>query len=262
MPRPHLFSPAGEAALAEVTRRQPLLAFDFDGTLAPIVARSGDARVSPAVAERLARLSRLRPVAIVTGRSIDDVRKRLGFEPRYIVGSHGAEDHHDPQAAQTHRLTLDGLRAVLDLHRAGLEAVGVQVEDKGQSVALHYRQARERRLALSALDELLAGPDPSLRVFPGKMVLNVVPASAPDKAGAVMALVARSEADCAVFVGDDVNDEPVFVSAPPEWLTVRVGRDEPCSRARFFLDSTREVAMLLERLLVHLGHSGTGPAVR
>lgn len=262
MPRPHLFTPAGEAALAEVSRRQPLLAFDFDGTLAPIVARSGDARVSPAVAERLARLSRLRPVAIVTGRAIDDVRERLGFEPRYIVGSHGAEDQHDPLGAQTHRLTLNGLRALLDRRRPGLKAVGVQVEDKGQSIALHYRQARERRLALSALEELLAHADPSLRIFPGKMVLNVVPAAAPDKAGAVLSLVARSEADCAVFVGDDVNDEPVFAAAPPDWLTVRVGREDPCSRARFFLDSTREVAMLLERLLVRLAHGGTEPAGR
>jgi len=49
-----------------------------------------------------------------------------------------------------------------------------------------------------------------------------------------------------------VNDEPVFVSAPPDWLTVRIGRDHPASRARYFLDSPAEMAMLLERMLVLL----------
>jgi trehalose 6-phosphate phosphatase len=53
-----------------------------------------------------------------------------------------------------------------------------------------------------------------------------------------MALVARCGAACALFAGDDVNDEPVFVAAPPHWLTVRVGRDDRAlARAYFFLDS-------------------------
>ena len=66
------------------------------------------------------------------------------------------------------------------------------------------------------------------------------------------ALVARSGASCALFAGDDVNDEPVFAAAPPSWLTVRVGRDDPTSRARFYLDSPSEVALLLERALANL----------
>jgi trehalose 6-phosphate phosphatase len=68
----------------------------------------------------------------------------------------------------------------------------------------------------------------------------------------VLALVARCGADCALFAGDDVNDEPVFEAAPPDWLTVRVGRFERHSRARYFLDSPNEIAMLLERMLTLL----------
>ena len=63
------------------------------------------------------------------------------------------------------------------------------------------------------------------------------------------ALVSRCGASCALFAGDDVNDEPVFVAAPPDWLTVRVGRDGPASRAQFFLDSPVEMAQLLEQML-------------
>ena len=65
-------------------------------------------------------------------------------------------------------------------------------------------------------------------------------------------LVARAGCDSALFAGDDVNDEPVFAAAPSDWLTVRVGRDDPHSRARWFLDGTAEVPVLLEHMLATL----------
>lgn len=253
----HLFTPAGEAALADAMQQKALLAFDFDGTLVPIVARPDDAHMSQAIAARLTRLAGQLPVAIVTGRSIADVQQRLGFIPRYIVGSHGAEDSDDPQSTATYRLALDRLRGQLDGRQGSLANAGIQVEDKGQSIALHYRLSRERRAAMSLIEDLLSGADPSLRIFPGKMVVNVVPADAPDKAAAVQSLVARCGAAIAVFAGDDVNDEPVFLAAPPSWLTVRVGRDDPTSRARFFLDSASEVAMMLDRMLAELPARGS-----
>lgn len=245
----HLFSPDGEAALSQAMRQRPLLAFDFDGTLAPIVARPGDARLSRAVAARLATLAARLPVAIVTGRSVDDVRGRLGFEPRYIVGNHGAEDAAASVGERPPDTVLTPVRKMLDAQADVLRAAGVTVEDKGRSLALHYRLSRHREAAVLTIDELLAGLDDKLRVFGGKMVVNVVPREAPDKAEAVHRLVRRCGASCAVFAGDDVNDEPVFAAAAPGWLTVRVGRDEPKSMARFFLDSPAEMAMLLERMV-------------
>ena len=227
----HLFTPAGEVALAATLLRRPLLAFDFDGTLAPIVARPDDARISQAVSARLKSLAAQLPVAIVTGRAVADVRGRLGFEPRFIVGSHGAEDGLDASAAAARAGALNPVRDLLRTRGADLAAAGVGIEDKGQSIAQ---------------------PGLSVQVFAGKMVVNVMAPDAPDKADAVHALVARCGAASAIFAGDDVNDEPVFVSAPPDWLTVRIGRDHPASRARYFLDSPAEMAMLLERMLVLL----------
>lgn len=248
----HLFTPAGEAALAHAMRQKPLLAFDFDGTLVPIVARPDDARVSQVISARLRRLAEQVPVAIVTGRSIADVRQRLGFVPQYIVGSHGAEDSHNPESTSLNRMAMDCLREQLAGWQGRLADTGIQVEDKGLSIAFHYRLSRERRTALSLIEDLLSNADRSLRIFPGKMVVNVVAADAPDKADAVQSLVARCGAANAVFAGDDINDEAVFAAAPASWLTVRVGRDAPRSRARFFLDSASEVAMLLDRMLVEL----------
>lgn len=240
---------AGCAALAATMRRRPLLAFDFDGTLARIVARPDDARLTPAVATRLEALAARLPLAIVTGRSVSDVRGRLGFVPRYIVGSHGAEDEFDPVGSAQRIAVLDPLRIVLASRGRDVERAGVQVEDKQQSIALHYRLAPDHEAARTLIDELVAAPCTALRVFPGKMVVNVVAARAPDKGDAVSALALRCGAASVFFAGDDRNDEPVFACAGPDWFTVRVGRDDPDSRARFCVDRHEDVARLLERML-------------
>jgi trehalose 6-phosphate phosphatase len=231
----HLFSRRGDAALANAMRRRPLLTFDFDGTLAPIVARPDDARVPGAVAALLAGLGARLPVAIVTGRAVADVRGRLGFVPQFIVGNHGAEDDAgaiDPQALTR---ALDPLRELLLAHAASLDAAGVRVEDKG--------------LLIRQLTSMLPA---TLHVFAGKMVVNATASHAPDKAEAVRRLQARSGASFVFFVGDDVNDEPVFAAARRQWLTVRVGRDDRTSQARYFLDGVHEMPALLERMLAHL----------
>ena len=252
----HLFTPAGEAALAAVLRLQPLMAFDFDGTLAPIVARPDDARISVALAARLKALASRLPVAIVTGRAVADVRERLGFQPQFIVGNHGAEEDAAPadggNLADALASQLDGFRATLRAQADPLQAAGVVVEDKGLSIALHYRLSRDRAQAQQLITGLLTPEPAGLRLFAGKMVVNAVPADAPDKAQAVHALVARLGAAAAFFAGDDVNDEPVFVSAPAHWLTLRIGRDDPACRARFYLDGPQEMEMLLDRVLLKL----------
>ncbi len=248
----HLFTPEGEAALAAVLRLQPLMAFDFDGTLAPIVARPDDARISVAVAARLKTLASRLPVAIITGRAVADVRGRLGFEPQFIVGNHGAEEDTAAPTDGALASPLDGFRAALRAHDDGLQAAGVVVEDKGLSMALHYRLSRDRAQAQQLIADLLTPEPAGLRLFAGKMVVNIVAADAPDKAQAVHALVARLGAAAAFFAGDDVNDEPVFVSAPAHWLTLRIGRDDPACRARFRLDGPHEMALLLGRVLSNL----------
>lgn len=246
----YLFEAAGRQALQTTLGARPLLAFDFDGTLAPIVQRPDDARVAPALSARLDRLARLRPVAVITGRSVADVAGRLGFAPRYIVGNHGAEDPEQPANADGSR--LDGLRARLAAHANALREACVRIEDKRLSLALHYRDAPDPGRAVACIEDVLAGLDPGLTVFGGKYVINAVLSGAPDKADAVASLVRRAGCDSTVFVGDDVNDEGVFERALPGWLTVRVGRDDPRSHAGFFLGSHLEVERLLDEMLALL----------
>ena len=241
----HLFTPEGEAALGAILALRPLLAFDFDGTLAPIVVRPDDARVPPAVARHLSAIARHLPVAILTGRSVADVTPRLGFAPRYVIGNHGAED---PAAvAPPAGDALDALRLRIAAD-PGLVAAGVVVEDKRLSLSLHYRTAADPRAALAGIDALLIGIEPALARFGGKFVVNVVAAGLPDKGDALVELVRRAGVSAAMFVGDDVTDEAVFRRARSPWLTVRIGRDEPQSAAMFGLDSEDELVTVLARL--------------
>lgn len=243
-----LFSAVGERALIDVMQRSPLLAFDFDGTLAPIVARPEQARMPDAWSDLLAQIAKLRPVAIVTGREVGDVLARLSFTPHYVVGNHGAEDPAGilPTGSAAR---LDAVRRKLMRHAAQWVPLGIELEDKQFSLALHYRQAPDEAAARQCLDALLGRADSGLHVFHGKCVLNIAPADAPDKADAVASLVRRAGAGAALFAGDDVNDEPVFQRAPVDWLTLKVGRDGPPSSAQFFIDGEDEMERLLQRLL-------------
>jgi trehalose 6-phosphate phosphatase len=246
LPR-HLFSAAGQAALQRLRGGRPLLAFDFDGTLAPIAPRPEDVLLAPAVAADLRRLGLRWPVAVISGRAVRDLRPRLGFEPQYLVGCHGADDGSEAVHAWARPLR-EWCRGLAAEHAAELAAAGIRVEDKGAAVALHYRGTPEPARALRLLDALLAALPPALKGYGGKQVLNVVAADAPDKADALQTLLQRSGCDRALFAGDDLNDEPVFQRAPPQWLTVRVGPAEGRTRARFSLRSPAEVALLLARL--------------
>ena len=244
----HLFTPEGERALRAVMQLDPILAFDFDGTLAPIVAHPDEARVPEPVSRGLAELARALPVAIITGRDAADVRARLGFEPRWVIGNHGAED----PAIGTPRVStqaLDVLRRRVAADAGALAAAGVEMENKHLSLAFHYRQAPDSGAALVCIEALLQGIEPALRRFGGKCVVNVVAAGLPDKGDALASLVQRAHAEAAVFVGDDINDEAVFMRAEPHWLTLRIGRDDPLSRAMYFLDCDAELVLVLQRML-------------
>lgn len=245
--RPAL-SAAGRAALHAVLLRQPLLAFDFDGTLAPIVPHPGDAQVPAATARLLAALARRWPVAIITGRAIGDVAPRLRFEPRFIVGNHGAEDPGEPGAPQW-EAALEGLRARVAAFAQPLAAAGVQVEDKRFSMALHYRLAPDPALAQQCIHDLLVPVRQGLATLGGKCVVNVMADAAPDKGDALVALVRRAGAGAALFMGDDLNDEAAFIKAPAHWMTVRVGRSPVATRARFYLPSHLQVGALLQAIL-------------
>lgn len=241
----HVFSNDGKAALRAVMARRPLLAFDFDGTLAPLVPNPQDALVPQSVMRRLAGLAARVPVAVITGRAAADARQRLDFPPCRVIGNHGAEGFEDLPGA-SFRASLDGLRGLLRAAPVDVREHGLLVEDKTYSIALHYRMARDRDAALAFVRRLVKRLPTPLVVSYGKLVVNFTAPDAPHKGEALRRLVVELGCDTAVFIGDDDNDEPAFAAAAPDWLTVRIGKHSPSSKARFFLDDHAQMAMLLQ----------------
>jgi trehalose 6-phosphate phosphatase len=225
-------------------RRRTLLAFDFDGTLAPIVANPDDACVPSSMAQQLGALSKRRPTAVITGRRLADVRNRLGFEPEYLVGNHGAEGlNWVPNG-----FAMQIFRTRLNQQYQTLQDAGVQVEDKGLSLALHFRNATDPITAEHAVAFVTQDLPLGLTAFGGKCVLNIVDSAAPDKGQAALELLEISGCESLFFVGDDVNDESVFRCARPDWVTVRIGRLQDIGSAMFYLDSYADMNALLLRL--------------
>lgn len=248
MPVRHLLGPDGHEALARLMRGRPLLGFDFDGTLAPIVMHPDEARVDTTLSRLLEQLAARLPVVVVTGRQVLDVRHRLGFAPTHIVGNHGAEDEHDgpePRVVMALAPFRDRLRRL----QPALSAAGVSIEDKGASLALHYRLAPNPVAAREAIDALLVDLPDGVITEPGKRVVNVLVAGAADKGDALHRLVKRYDASAAFYAGDDTNDEPAFERAESNWVTARVGPRLDHSHARFFLQEQAEMAQVLQLML-------------
>jgi trehalose 6-phosphate phosphatase len=243
----YAFSREGVACLDAVLSTKPLLAFDIDGTLAPIVDRPEDARLPDDVQRCLAALAQNNDIAIVTGRAVSDARRMFTFEPRYLIGNHGAEGvpaWHERTAAFAR--TVRRWRHALEACSA-LAASGVVIEDKRYSLSLHYRRAPDKDAARRAIAACIGTLVPTARIIDGKAVANVLPPDAPDKGAALRALIDEARYPSVLYVGDDDTDEAVFGLHLPSVLTVRV-EAAPGSGATLFLRDQGEVLMLLRRI--------------
>ncbi len=239
----------GLASLRTVSGEDSLLAFDIDGTLAPIASQPWGARISDDIQRLLERLHRFRTVAIVTGRSVADARRMLAFEPAYLVGSHGAEGvpGHAGDVAILAPVTRGWVAAMAGSTASWPPAPGVLLEDKGCSLAIHYRHAEDRDKARTLIERFALRLLPVPRLLHGKCVVNLVPPGAPHKGDALRALLVDSGRARAMYVGDDVTDEDVFRLHLPGVISVRIA---PVGEriTDLYLNDQAEVAVLLREL--------------
>jgi trehalose 6-phosphate phosphatase len=231
------FHELSSGRLDEIVSSGLLCAFDFDGTLAPIVTQPEKAHLPLGVLQRLVTLAHYTPVAVITGRSVADIRSRLGFEPDYIVGNHGLEGIPGEAhcAGRCEQLCVEWeQRLAASLRNRAMFDPGIRIENKGYSLSVHYRLARDRSKAERELIALFARLTPEARVIGGKCVFNLLPEEAVDKGVALEKLMEASGARSAIYVGDDVTDEDIFRLRRPDLLSVRVGYGVD-SAAEFFL---------------------------
>jgi trehalose 6-phosphate phosphatase len=239
-----LLAPHNRPVLRRLARGRVLLAFDFDGTLAPIVADPARAHLRPRTRRLLNEVARKYPCVVISGRNRADVVRRLaGIPLRRVLGNHGIEPSPALPAA---RRAVRGWLACLQPRLEGV--AGLIFDNKGATLAIHYRQSRNRPVALKAI--LAATADlTEVRVLKGLLVVDLLPKGAPNKATALQSELRRLRCESALYLGDDQTDEDVFaLSRRLPLLAVRVGR-KARSLAPYYLVSQADVDALLMKLV-------------
>ena len=238
----YFLSKASRAVAECLAAQRTLCAFDYDGTLAPIVDHPEMARLRGSTRRLMARLARLYPCAVISGRSRADLLEKLrGAGVRRLIGNHGAE---------TNLMSASEQRDVTEWQQALVPALaalpGVWVENKGQSLAVHYRQSTDKARARRRIATVVRNLE-RVRVIGGKQVVNLLSAGAPGKGAALAAERDRAGCNWILYVGDDENDEDAFTLAG-NIVPVRIGR-KPDSGAQFFLRNQREIDRLLALMI-------------
>lgn len=255
----YLFSESGLSILESFCFTNTLFAFDFDGTLAKIVSTPSEAKMTCETAQLLERLNRYVPVAVISGRGIQDLKLRMSFQPKYLVGNHGLE------GPVSTKISEKELKEMCYLWNSQLSQKlplilgtnGVEIEDKTYSLAVHYRKIRDKANARAVLSKVLSDLQPTPRIILGKAVYNIVPAGAPNKGMALLDLMEQSNTRTAFYIGDDDTDEDVFSLSDQKVLTVRVGTKRS-SQARFFIQRQSEINRILRELLRFIELSSHG----
>jgi trehalose 6-phosphate phosphatase len=230
------------------------LFLDFDGTLSRIVPVPQDAALEPGIRSKLESLA-ARPdftIAVVSGRALADVRARVGLGKLIYIGNHGLEIEsesirfREPQAEALRR----ELRSLaLQLKLALCDTDGLELEDKGLTLSIHFRRVAEdlrdwvRNVTCSTVTR-----SRSFQCREGKMVLEVFPRIDWNKGRAVK-WIAREVLPFSatrVYIGDDVTDEDAFV-AISEGITIRVG-DLSDTAAQYSLPDVQSVGVFLQWL--------------
>lgn len=251
-----LFSPSGIVRLDEIARPGLLCAFDFDGTLAPIVPQPEQVRLPANIRASLLALANHAPIAIITGRSVDDIRHRLGFEPDFIVGNHGMEGVPGwEEHAQRHAGLCEAWREQLSQALARDFDRGIYIEDKRFSLSVHYRLAADHEMTETQLERLFMELRPQPRIVWGKKVFNLVPEDAGHKGSALEQLMIMTQASGAIYVGDDVTDEDVFRLQRRDLLSIRI-EHAPHSAAELYLPEPADIQRLLDELIQRLRRTG------
>ncbi len=238
-----------------VSGRRISLFLDYDGTLTPIVARPENAQLSFQMKELLRKLSILYPVAIISGRSLSDIRALVRMDGLVYAGNHGMEVW-----AEDFTMIFDVGRGVrreikrieVIFRRLAERYSGVIVENKKLTLSLHYRliDLREKDTFFKDANKVVA---PSVekglvRITEGKRVLEIRPPVSWHKGRVVEWLLQRRRFldTFPIYMGDDRTDLDGFRAVKKKGLSVYVGG--VCREADMYLREQKEVTTFFKWL--------------
>lgn len=247
--------------------KAPAVFFDFDGTLSDIVNDPDAARPVAGATGALQELAAQCPVAILSGRDLADVSKRVGLPGIWYAGSHGFEltapdgTHHQNEEAAAAIPVLE--QAASELREKLGPIPGVMVEHKRFGVAVHYRNAARGRVGEVAAVVRNAGQRDALRVTTGREVIELRPNLDWDKGKTlrwVMEHLGSQEGiRLPLYLGDDITDEDAFDAVRADGIPILVRHNDDGDRATaalFAVDSPAQAAEFTHQLAGQLSDAG------
>jgi trehalose-phosphatase len=239
--------------------RQLAVFLDYDGTLTPIVSHPEKALLSDSMRQALQALVVHAPVAILSGRDLDDVRQRVNISAIIYAGSHGF-DIAGPRGLRRQEATellpaLDAAEKELREKLAGI--AGAFLERKRFSIAAHYRNVNESDVPKveRAVSEV-AARHRELRKMGGKKVYELLPDIDWDKGKAVLWLLETLGLERAkvrpIYIGDDRTDEDAFRALEQRGVGILVSEQPRPTSASYSLKDPTEVERFLCELIATL----------
>lgn len=230
--------------------RRVLWGLDFDGTLAALRPNPEAVKLSREGLGIVERLASCRELAIISGRGLNDLRSRLPISALHFATNHGAEIERRGgklwqwSSAQWSSWRQRRLWEISEL----AETHGGRVEDKGLSLAVHFRHAQDHlwweTQAPGALGALL---DEDTRLMEGAACWNIIPTGAPNKGTAALRLCLELGCEGIVYFGDEPTDENVFTLTELPVLGIKVGHGTSAARCR--LESPEQVLEVLRQIV-------------
>ncbi len=237
----------------------PIVFLDYDGTLTPIVEVPSKAVISDSMRGTLHRLSLYCPVALMSSRSLRDVRSKVGLDQLIYVGSGGYEvlgpwGHYVEDRGERYKPLLDQAEAALR-YRIG-DIRGALVERKRFAVAVHHRLVDPNDYPrLKTVFEDIARRYPELEGVMDKRTFELRPNMDWHKGRAVnvvIDMIGLKNNAVPMYVGDDVTDEDAFKAIGERGINILVTEAQRPTAAEYVLFDFQEVQELLERLIVSL----------
>ena len=246
-----------------VGKKSLFIGLDYDGTLTPIVQHPDQAQLARGTKSLLADLCDLPDalVCIISGRSCQDVRRRVGVSRIIYAGNHGMEIKGKGlsfSVRDSKKIAKEVSGICRNLNQSLKGIAGVWVENKGLTASVHYRlaeseEAREAKSIVYPMIKDYLG----LRLAKGKKVWEIKPDIDWNKGKAMSYVLSaclekswRSKSkSIVVYIGDDQTDEDVFSLLRQDGITALVSkRPRQSSSAQFFLTHPQEVISFLEWL--------------
>jgi len=247
---------------SRLAKKNIILFLDYDGTLSAIVSHPKKARISKKCKKLLKNLSLRQKIclAVVSGRSLRDIKSRVGLKNIIYSGNHGLEvsglkTKPKKTVSEAFRLAIKKIKRDLNYQLSSFK--GAIVEDKGITLSIHYRMVAPPKV--SGLKSVFrkaikaSGVSNLIKVREGKKVFEIRPSIDWNKGKIVLWLLKehdfgrRQLRTIPIYIGDDKTDEDAFKALKKNGVTIFVGKPRKSS-ADYYLKSTNDVLKFLSFL--------------